>query len=287
MIDFLPVGIGAKTLATLTQQANENGISLFRALKEHMPAKFMAKDIFSGLFMMNQKKSEYKVSEFLKSLLKRSGYISFLEEKGEQDRLLNIDELLEFIKKWETENPDEPISDLMDRMSLSSAADEEKKKEGETQVFLLTMHNAKGLEFNTVFVAGINNTYMPFFLRKGRGEIEEERRLFYVASTRAIEQLVVSVGSDKPSRFVPEINQFLYTNAYSVDGLFDYHAESNRGRIPEAGVLQETVQEKFLEHPVFGKGLIINAIDKEKFIVNFEKKGEKTIDTSIVPVKFL
>ncbi|MCP4148807.1 MAG: hypothetical protein GY757_13760, partial [bacterium] len=142
-------------------------------------------------------------------------------------------------------------------------------------------------EFPTVLVVGVNPTYMPFFLRKGRAELEEERRCLYVACTRAIKQLVVSTGGDKPSKFLAEINRFLYSNVYSVSGLFDYLSEVSRGRIPEAGIPQGNVEEKYLQHPVFGRGKVINAIDKEKYIIDFGPKGEKTIDTSIVPVKFL
>ena len=154
-------------------------------------------------------------------------------------------------------------------------------------LFLLTMHNAKVLEFPTVFVAGINTFYMPFFMRKGRAEIEEERRLFYVAATRAIKQLIISAGAERPSRFLSEVKRALYSNVFSVEGLFGHLAPAVHRTTPETGIEQKILEEKYLVHPIFGRGKIIETIDKDKYVVDFVKKGEKIIDVSIAPVTFL
>jgi DNA helicase-2/ATP-dependent DNA helicase PcrA len=224
----------------------------------------------------------------LSTLLKQAGYREFLKSRGEQHRLLNIDELLDYLKNWEAANPGEPFGLLMDSISLDSGDIENNgNRENEIDVFMLTMHNAKGLEFPTIFASGINSSYMPFFLRKERVEIEEERRLFYVAATRAVKQLVISVGAQKPSRFLSEVGRSLYSNVFSVDDLFDYLPSAKRSPLPESGIIQECHEEKYLEHPIFGRGKIINAIDKERYVVDFAEKGEKTIDISIVPVTFL
>lgn len=297
VIDFLPLGIGPKTLDSLAQTAREKSHSLFRALHQEMPDKFNAKRTFGLLSALNRKHTEdnFELSEILRRLLKESGYLESLEGRGEEGRLSNIDELIEFIKKWETENPGEPFNQLMDRISLdgdaAGARDNEKGSQN-LPVFLLTMHNAKGLEFPTVFVSGINTTYMPFFLRKERAEFEEERRLFYVASTRAIKQLVVSVGGDKASPFLSGINRSLYSNVYSVSEILEILSPSplsmfENGALPESGILQENREERYLEHPIFGRGKILDTVGKDKFVVDFVKKGQKTIDTSIVPVTFL
>ncbi len=286
IIDFLSVGIGPKTLDSLTAQAEKKNLSLFLTLKEFMPEKFKTRDIFAGILSMNRKQEDFKLSEILSALLKRSDYLESLETRGEQSRLLNIGELIEFIKKWELDKPGETFGHLMDRISLDSG-DSENKEVTKTNVFLLTMHNAKGLEFPTVFVAGINTSYMPFFLRKGRAEIEEERRLFYVAATRAIKQLIISIGAEKPSRFLSEVKRALYSNVFSVEGLIGHLAPTIHRTIPETGVEQKILEEKYLEHPIFGRGKIIDAIDKDKYVVDFVKKGEKIIDVSIAPVIFL
>ncbi len=297
LVDFLSLGIGAKTLDALTQQARDENRSLFKTLYHRMPEKFSARRTFPLLASMHLDYTEgkLKLSTVLDRLLEESGYLESLEGRGEEGRLANIAELTVFIGKWETDNPGEPFNQLMDRISLDSDAAGKSDKEKGTQtlpVFLLTMHNAKGLEFPTVFASGINGTYMPFFLRKERAEHEEERRLFYVASTRAIRQLVVSIGGDKPSRFLSAVHRSLYANVYSAGEILDILSPPplsmfENGGLPESGILQENREERYVEHPIFGRGKIVDAIDSEKFVVDFVKKGEKTIDTSIVPVTFL
>jgi DNA helicase-2/ATP-dependent DNA helicase PcrA len=294
VIDFLPLGIGPKTLDELTKRSKENHISLFTALKDYSADKFRARALFPAIFKMHREikgkkgKSKLKVAEILFFLLKTSGYQKILEDKGGNTRRLNIDELVEFIKNWEKNNPTEFFNQLLDRIGLDPGPQEASEADP-TQVYLLTMHNAKGLEFPTVFIAGVNPTYVPFFMTKGDAEIEEERRLFYVAATRAIKQLVISVGSEKRSPFLSSINLSLYSIAYTIDDILGPQVprvQKNRLR----GIMAESsrnVEEKYLEHPVFGRGKVIEAIGENKYIVEFVNKGQKTIDTSIVPVTFL
>lgn len=294
VIDFLPLGIGHKTLDDLAKLSKENHISLFSALKNYAPDKFKARALFPAIFKMHgeiaggKEKSKLKVAEILSSLLKISGSLEMLEDKGENARRLNIDELVEFVKNWEENNPAESFNQLLDRISLEPGP-QEAGEAAPTPVYLLTMHNAKGLEFPTVVIAGVNPTYMPFFMTKGDAEIEEERRLFYVAASRAIKQLVISLGSEKRSPFLSSINLSLYSIAYSVDDILGPQVsrmQKNRLR----GIMADSrrnEEEKYLEHPIFGRGKVIEAIGENKYIVEFVNKGQKTIDTSIVPVTFL
>ncbi len=291
MIDFLPLGIGARTLESLNEISAQEGLSLFLALKEGMPDKFKANKIFAKILAFNQGAKEYLFSEILDTLLKESGYIESLENRKEDDRLLNIQELSEFIKKWEAGNPAASFSLLLDRISLDTETGAKQNKDA-TSVYMLTMHNAKGLEFPTVFVAGVNSSYLPFFMRNEVEEIEEERRLFYVASTRASKQLIVSTGSQKPSTFLSNVGTPFYTTVYSVEAVIDHLTPLSK-RIEENedlehfGTLGQVVEERFVQHRVFGRGKIIKVIDDHKYVVHFLDKGEKIIDTSIVPVEFL
>jgi len=294
VIDFLPLGIGQKTVDELEKLSKENHMPLFFALKEYAPDKFKARALFPGIFKMHREiagekeTSKLKVAEILSSLLKISGSLEMLEEKGENARLLNIEELVGFVKNWEENNPAESFNQLLDRISLE-AGPQKASEADPTPVYLLTMHNAKGLEFPTVVISGINPTYMPFFMTKGDAEIEEERRLFYVAATRAIKQLVISLGSEKRSPFLSSINLSLYSIAYTVDDILGpqvSRVQKNRLR----GIMADSrrnVEERYLEHPIFGRGKVIEAIGENKYIVEFVTKGQKTIDTSIVPVTFL
>jgi DNA helicase-2/ATP-dependent DNA helicase PcrA len=276
LVEFLPLGIGSKTLETLQALARERSLPLFTALEEHLGEKFNSRPLFSRLRELNRQKDDLPVAEILARLLAESGYLKILEEKGEEERLLNIAELREFIGKWEEENPDAPFSNLLDRMSLETR---ESRGAEKTQVFLLTMHNAKGLEFPTVIVSGVNSAYMPFFLRKERDEIEEERRLFYVASTRASQLLVISTASDRPSYFLQQVAAASYFPVYSFREIVDAVFPVSR---PSAG----KGDGRFISHPVFGRGRIIEKISASKYLIHFTDKGDKVIDTSVVRVEF-
>jgi DNA helicase II / ATP-dependent DNA helicase PcrA len=280
LVEFLPLGVGSKTLDALHALAREKSLPLFAVLEEHLGDKFSSRPLFSRLRELNRQKDDLAVAEILARLLAASGYLEILEEKGEEERLLNIAELREFIGKWEEENPDASFSDLLDRMSLETRDSRAPEK---TQVFLLTMHNAKGLEFPTVIVSGVNSAYMPFFLRKERDEIEEERRLFYVASTRASQLLVISTASDRPSFFLQQVAAASYLPVYSfreiVDGIFPT-APIQAGNMSGGGG-------RFILHPVFGRGRIVEKLSQSKYLIHFNDRGDKVIDTSVVKVELI
>jgi len=288
VVDSLPLGIGDKTLDILRQIAREKEIPYFQALKRFVPEKFKAKSLFTGIERINGELESYTYSGILEKLIESSGYKEYLENRREESRLMNIQELIEFIRKFEEENPGESFNILTDRINLDSAA---KEDDNEASVYLLTMHNAKGMEFPSVVVAGINSSYMPFFLRKEQEEIEEERRLFYVAATRAGKQLVVSTGSQRPSDFWKGIKKPLYTTVYSLDTLISHIAPSNHsGRpasISEFKPGRFSPEERQVEHPMFGRGKILKSLGNKKYIIHFIDKGEKVIDASIVKLEFL
>jgi DNA helicase-2/ATP-dependent DNA helicase PcrA len=280
LIDFLPLGIGEKTLIQLESLKKSYNLTYLECLQQHMPDKFNSKPIFGKIMELNTRKHTMKFSEILKILLEESGYTSLFETKGEDYRLLNIEELTGFIENWEKQNPDSQFDQLLDAITLDSEDRSEEKDN--CPVFLLTMHNAKGLEFPTVIVAGVNSSYLPFFLRKEFSEIEEERRLFYVASTRAEKQLIISSGSDKESPFMKNIPRSLFSLTYSP-------MEIINSLNPQSGetATVPAKEERYVEHPMFGKGKIVNCIDQHRMIIDFVQKGEKVIDTSIVAVKYL
>jgi DNA helicase-2/ATP-dependent DNA helicase PcrA len=278
MVEFLPLGVGSRTLETLRSLARERSLPLLAALEAHLGDKFGARPLLPLLRELSRRREEMPVADLLSRLLQASGYLEILEEKGEEERLLNIAELREFIGAWERENPGAPFCDLLDRMTLETRDGRDREK---AQVFLLTMHNAKGLEFSTVIVSGINSAYMPFFLRKERDEIEEERRLFYVASTRASRLLVVSTASDRPSFFLQQVASAAYLPAYSfreiVDGIFP--------SAPKPAAARD--DGRFVVHPIFGRGRVVEKISASKYLIHFTDKGEKLIDTSVVQVEFI
>ncbi len=279
VIDFLPLGIGAKTLDIIRRKSVETGKSLMRSLKEYFPDKYVSKPIFGKIFEISSMSNVEDIAELFRKLLNSSGYIGYLKDRREEDRLLNIEELIDFISKWGKENGmKRTVSDLFDKLSLESGRESNKKDE---KVLLLTMHNSKGLEFPTVIVVGVNGTYMPFFMRKGKMEIEEERRLMYVASTRAIDRLVISTGGQRESEFIMETGFNNVNVVYSFRELL----ESLSGEMIEK-TIEKSEPEVSVKHPVFGTGILLRKTDDTKYLVDFGDKGEKLIDTSIIDLKF-
>jgi len=276
-VEFLPLGIGSKTLESLRALARERSLPLLAALEQCLADKFNSRPLFSLLRELNRRQDDIPVAAIYSRLLEESGYLEMLREKEEEERLLNIGELREFIGKWEEENSGAPFTDLLDRMTLENR---ESRGGEKTQVFLLTMHNAKGLEFPTVIVSGINSAYMPFFLRKERDEIEEERRLFYVASTRASQLLVISTASDRPSFFLQQVASSSYLPVYSFREIID-------GIFPVAQPAASKSEGKFIVHPVFGRGRIVEKISESKYLIHFSDSGNKLLDTSVVKVEFV
>lgn len=277
MVEFLPLGIGPKTLDALVKISKEKQLSLFFALKKYFKEKFEREKIFSKIASLYSNQKNFRFSEILEHLLDDSNYLPILKEKNDHNRILNIKELVDFIKKWESGNPEAKFVDLLDAITLDIR---EKKEVVDVPVYLMTMHNAKGTEFPTVVVAGINSTYMPFFLRKDSEELEEERRLFYVGCTRAKENLIISTGSPKTSRFVTEMNRDLFKSVYDGKDLVTYLE-------PEQKSLQTMFRAQYLEHPILGRGKIIKELSDKTLLIEFKDKGEVMIDTSVVDIHFL
>ncbi|TAN61839.1 ATP-dependent DNA helicase PcrA, partial [bacterium] len=167
----------------------------------------------------NNTKPELLSDRTLK-LLENSGYMRMLQEEGTEEafeRIENLFELVSAIKDFETSNPDSGLNAFLDHVALISAID---SYEGQTDVLtLMTIHSAKGLEFKTVFIAGMEEGLFPLQGSRSSGdedELEEERRLCYVGMTRAKESLFLHSARQRTvygklrykerSRFIDEIS---------------------------------------------------------------------------------
>ncbi len=158
------------------------------------------------------------VSTAVTLVLERSGYLRTLREERSEEaeaRIENLMELVSAAREYEGRDPDAALGGFVDRLSLLSEADEAEGA-AEARVWLMSMHAAKGLEFPTVIVAGMEEGLFPHSRStEDAGEIEEERRLCYVCLTRARERLVLTGASRRrvfgdyqptePSRFLEEI----------------------------------------------------------------------------------
>lgn len=167
-----------------------------------------------------------KTSDALKIIIKEAGFDAYYKgNKLEEDRKENIKELLSVAKKFDELPAGEGIERLLTEASLSTQPTE--VEDENSQVILLTAHAAKGLEFDIVIIAGMEEGLFPHSLSQSEAEIEEERRLFYVALTRARKKIIITLTKRRmiygetsfndPSRFLSELPEHL------VSGSYDFH----------------------------------------------------------------
>ena len=217
-------GIGKTTMLKYITLLNFSAKNFDGQGKKELSEKETAKiKIFEDLMMDLRKEiSENPASKALLAVIKKAGFDAhYKANKLEIDRLENIAELVSVAKKFDhaaAGQPPEGIARLLAEAALATKETEiEKKENGE--VILLTAHAAKGLEFDVVIIAGMEEGLFPHALSQTRDEIEEERRLFYVALTRAREKILITLARHRmlygdilfndPSRFLGEIPEHL------------------------------------------------------------------------------
>ena len=215
-------GIGDTAVDKLDILATEKGVSIFELIQDsnNLIGIRSAGNIIMFRDMINELiklKDEIKVSELMKKILKNSGYEDMLNENSSKESEMRFENLMEFIGvaiEFENENADNTLADFLDSIALVSDVD--KLDESADAVTLMTMHSAKGLEFNNVFLVGMEEGLFPS--KKSIEEdlsVEEERRLCYVGITRAKKNLFITNATKRtlygstsytiPSRFIDEI----------------------------------------------------------------------------------
>ncbi len=204
--------MGKKRVAFLREQAVHAGLSLYDTLKRSLDLPlFQGTKAREYVYLIEDLRSVWKgmkLTDLLSRLLAESGYEAYLRLCGAQDRLDNLSELKQSIFDYETTAGEEvTLGEYLDLAALFTDLD---RKEKTRSVRLMTVHAAKGLEFPTVFLAGFNEGSFPSRKVLTPEGLEEERRLCYVAYTRAGERLFLSdtegpfgAGSLRlPSRFL-------------------------------------------------------------------------------------
>lgn len=222
-------GIGATSINKLQEAADQRGASFFNAVCHPEWADMKGATVeklhsFMNLILrlraINEEEGPLKT---LKEILDITDYINQMEVESEEEAEERVDNIEEFISKvtlYEEEHEDPNLSELLEEIAL--VADIDSVEEGEERTLLMTIHSAKGLEFKNVYLIGMEDGLFPSYMSisSGDAEIEEERRLAYVAITRAKESLTISAARQRMvhgetqynpvSRFVNEIPKGLF-----------------------------------------------------------------------------
>lgn len=220
-------GIGDTTVNNAAQIAAELGISLYEVFKNADQYAALSRAAlklkgFCDVIDELTRTAEYvSISELFELMLDNTGYREALELAGDegQERLENVKELATNIAQYEGETPEPSLSDFLEQIALISDIDS--YDDSDDRVVLMTVHSAKGLEFDNVYLVGMEEGVFPGnqSIYAGPEEIEEERRLAYVAITRARKRLTVTnaytrmifgtTNRNMPSRFLKEVPEEL------------------------------------------------------------------------------
>ncbi|MBM3579933.1 MAG: DNA helicase II, partial [Alphaproteobacteria bacterium] len=267
-------GVGEAAIASLRSSSS----SIFLAIKNSDSLKGRAREALRGLAEIieraQEKMGSANLSDLAREVLIVSGYIAMWKSENTleaQGRLENIEEFLNSLNEFSN------VTEFLEYVSLVEARDE---KNLQYAVSVMTVHAAKGLEFDLVFVPGLEDGIFPSGKSlEERNGLEEERRLMYVAMTRAKQELVLSHAKSRyifgdvqmqlPSRFLKELPQ---------DSVFGTQCQvpSARHEIARHEMKSETTNGQRVFHQKFGYGRVMS-IDGSKLEIAFEKSGTKTV----------
>ncbi len=315
VINYPARGIGNTTMERLLQAAYENNLRLWdvilRSDRYLSGRSWSAVNAFAALITSFQNAalntSAYLAAEYI---IKASGMLEDLHQPKDfemMDRYENVMEFLDGVKEF-TENPDNEVRSLsafLNEIALYTDAD--KDEESDDYVSLMTIHASKGLEFHSVFVVGMEEGLFPLSMSlDNRESLEEERRLCYVAMTRAKEKLTLSQAKRRmrygnleftePSRFLDEVNpKYIGTKTRSaaekkptipvepprnlkalkpISAAATAPSENLGANTPDIAV-GHTV-----EHDRFGRGIVVRLDgppEDRRAVVDFPGRGEKTL----------
>ena len=291
-------GIGESTVKKIRVYLNETGKSIFEALESIEEIKNISPRIKGSLSEFKDLITELKSyslqgpSKTIQKVLELTGYKMSLIKEGtleSQMRIENIEELLNSAFSFENlyeEEIDEPYGILRDYLESIALFSETDKLEDADRVLLMTLHNAKGLEFPYVFMTGMEENLFPHE-RSSQGdnsEIEEERRLCYVGITRAEKKLYLTHAWSRtlwggtvynlPSRFLEEGSSHFDTVDFSLD------TKQKDSTQLEVGTGQKIIHEKY------GEGLVLEVQGNEITVQFNDDIGVKYLDVEWAPIKF-
>jgi len=325
VVNFPTRGIGARSLENLQDAAKAAGSSLHAAIPQVAGAGGAKLAAFATLIVKLREAAHLPLPELVDHVIELSGLRAhYQNEKEGQERLDNLDELINaaasFVAEEGTPNQDGEITgefgnDLSSFLAHASLeAGEHQAGEGDDALQLMTVHSAKGLEFNVVFISGLEDGLFPHenSMNEDKG-LEEERRLMYVAVTRARQRLYLSFAQTRmlhgqtrynlPSRFLDEVPEELVKwltpragkggfavqeaggRSYAAAAAPSYSATPRRSE--SSGGSGFRIGQSVM-HAKFGLGVIINAEgggSDARVQVNFGNAGIKWLALSVAKLE--
>ena len=242
--------IGDKTVADIERIARDEGCTMFEVIQRARIYAELSRSVESlrrfaelieGLKILSD---AMPLAEFVQNVTDMSGYRQMLIDGGEQerDRIENIDELISGVLEYQKNNEEATLTGYLEEVAL--VADVDKYDESADAVILMTIHSSKGLEFPVVFLPGMEDGIFPGMktITGPQDEMEEERRLAYVAVTRAKEKLYILYANERmlwgrsghnpPSRFIDEIPpQYVEKQDTRRDGDATRHIVKPAGKV--------------------------------------------------------
>ena len=328
-------GIGDSTVDKIVVAANDHGASIWEVLQNPTPfvggrAAGPIEDFVAMIKRFNLELERKDAYEAAFEIAKGSGLLRELYEDKTVEglsRYENVQEMLNAIKEF-TDNPereDKSLGAFLQEVSLVTGQDEDKDKDPD-KVTLMTIHMAKGLEFRYVYIVGLEEDLFPSqMMLSSRADLEEERRLFYVAITRAQKRLFLSYALTRyrfgrlkncePSRFLDDVDQRFIKVSTKFGGLESVPPPSQYAKnlvngikktitsAPVARVSNYKPSADFtpsdtsslqagmkVEHPKFGFGTVVlmdmSGADR-KARINFGEVGEKTLLLSFAKLRIV
>ena len=321
--------IGDTTINKASQISDSLGLSLYEVLKIAGDYPMLSraaqklKEFCDTIDSLREEATVLPLHELLELTVSKTGYMAALQAEGEaeQDRIDNINELSSSVLQYEQENDEPTLSGFLEEIAL--VTDLDNLDNTEDRVVLMTVHSAKGLEFNRVFLVGMEEGIFPGnqSIYDGPESIEEERRLAYVAITRARRHLTISntnyrllfgsTSRNLPSRFLREVpeelcnihkpqsaysSSFDYSGGYSSDfGGTAYqsaaksYAEATRKAAPKKDTVAYCAGMN-VEHRTFGEGVVLSVVpmgDDALLEINFKNVGIKKLMAGFAKLKII
>jgi DNA helicase-2/ATP-dependent DNA helicase PcrA len=335
IINYPKKGIGDTTVEKILVAAYDHDIPLWHVIQNSSSflggrAANTVDDFCTMIKSFGIEVERKDAFEAASSIAKQSGLLKDLyEDKTIEglNRYENVQELLNAIKEYvdNPENPEKSLGAFLQEIALLT--DNDRNKDTTDSVTLMTIHSSKGLEFKQVFVVGMEEDLFPSqMMMQSREDLEEERRLFYVASTRAMDKLYLTYALTRyrfgrllncePSRFLEEVDPMCIrvnkrmTSALagalrneSSEGKSGFVGIKNQNQRPMTTAKIHTPSPDFkpsntnnlqagakVEHPKFGFGLV-NKIETEginrKASIQFDNFGEKTLLLSFAKLRII